>query len=56
MINCEKTDTDDYLLTLLSFGCYFFNRRIIEVLETAAIYKAAVFDYNDKKGNTIDGE
>ena len=25
-----------------------------EVLETAAIYKAAVFDY--KKGNTIDGE
>ena len=27
-----------------------------EVLETAAIYKAAVFDYNDKKGNTIDGE
>lgn len=52
MINCEKTDTDDYLLTLLSFGCYFFN----EVLETAAIYKAAVFDYNDKKGNTIDGE
>ena len=26
------------------------------VLETAAIYKAAVFDYNDKKGNTIDGE
>ena len=27
-----------------------------EVLETAAIYKAAVFDYNDKKSNTIDGE
>jgi hypothetical protein len=27
-----------------------------EVLETAAIYKAAVFEYNDKKGNTIDGE
>ena len=22
------------------------------VLETAAIYKAAVFEYNDKKGNT----
>ena len=27
-----------------------------EFLETAAIYKAAVFDYNDKKGNTIDRE
>lgn len=23
MINCEKTDTDDYLFTLLSFGCCF---------------------------------
>ena len=27
-----------------------------EFLETAAIYEAAVYDYNDKKGNTIDGE
>ena len=27
-----------------------------ESLGTAVIYKAVVFDYNDKKGNTMGGE